>query len=67
MIFTRKSIISGIERDMDLPVTQEQYDRYKSGWYVQDAFPNLSDDEREFIISGVTAEEWSNTFGDEEQ
>jgi|TARA_R100000455_G_C6249780_1_gene106694 hypothetical protein len=67
MIFTRKSIISGIKRDMDLPVTQEQYDRYKSGWYVQDAFPNLSDDEREFIISGVTAEEWSNTFGDEEQ
>ncbi|HCU81363.1 MAG TPA: hypothetical protein DGN60_09415 [Chloroflexi bacterium] len=67
MIFTRKSIISGINRDMDLPVTQEQYDRYKSGWYVQDAFPNLSDDEREFIISGVTAEEWSNIFGDEEQ
>jgi|TARA_B100000085_G_scaffold261325_1_gene265535 hypothetical protein len=67
MIFTRKSIISGIKRDMDLPVTQEQYDRYKSGWYIQDAFPNLSDDEREFIISGVTAEEWSNTFGDEEQ
>ena len=67
MIFIRKSIISGIKRDMDLPVTQEQYDRYKSGWYVQDAFPNLSDDEREFIISGVTAEEWSNTFGDEEQ
>ena len=67
MIFTRKSIISGIKRDMDLPVTQEQYDRYKSGWYVQDAFPNLSDDEREFTISGVTAEEWSNTFGDEEQ
>ena len=67
MIFTRKSIISGIKRDMDLPVTQEQYDRYKSGWYVQDAFSNLSDDEREFIISGVTAEEWSNTFGDEEQ
>ena len=67
MIFTRKSIISGIKRDMDLPVTQEQYYRYKSGWYVQDAFPNLSDDEREFIISGVTAEEWSNTFGDEEQ
>ena len=24
-------------------------------------------DEREFIISGVTPEEWSNTFGEDEE
>lgn len=60
MIFTRKSIITGIVRDVDLNVTQEQYDRFESGWYVQDAFPHLSDDEREFIISGMTADEFKD-------
>ena len=66
MIFKRKSIISGIEHHMALDVTQEQFERYENGWFVQDAFPHLSADEREFIISGVTPEEWSSTFGDEE-
>ena len=64
MIFTRKSIFSGIVRDVNLPVTQEQCDRYDSGAYVQDAFPHLSADDREFIISGVTAEEWTELFGE---
>jgi len=60
MIFMRKSIITGIERHMSLDVTQEQFDRYQAGELVQNAFPHLSADEREFIISGITPEEWAN-------
>ena len=67
MIFVRKSILTGIVRSLDLDVSYEQYQRYDNGWYVQDAFPHLSADDREFLISGVTAEEWSNAFGDEEK
>jgi hypothetical protein len=34
--------------------------RYNKGEiYVQDAFPHLSSDDREFIISGCTAEEFA--------
>jgi len=35
--------------------------------YIQDIFPHLSDDEREFIMIGITAEEWANIFGSEEK
>jgi hypothetical protein len=33
---------------------------------VQDAFPQLDADQREFLISGITPEEWDATFGDDE-
>jgi len=35
--------------------------------YVQDIFPHLSDSEREFLISGITEEEWNNIFKDIEE
>lgn len=38
---------------------------YDSGAKIQDAFPFLSSDEREFLISGLTPETWNKLFGDE--
>jgi hypothetical protein len=38
---------------------------YKDGALIQEAFPNLDKAEREFLISGVTAEEWIALFGTE--
>jgi hypothetical protein len=64
MIITNRSKVSGRIRSMDLPVTDKQMIRYSSGLYtLQDCFPNLSADEREFIKSGITAEEWEEVFG----
>jgi hypothetical protein len=64
MIITNKSKISGKIRSMDLDVTQEQLNRFNSGRFtLQDCFPNLSPDEREFIKTGITADEWEVTFG----
>lgn len=65
MLVTRKSIVSDKERTLDLPITDEQIARYKSGALVQDAFPNLDADQREFILTGITADEWDETFADE--
>jgi len=49
---------------MDLNVTEEQLNRYNSGRFtIQDCFPNLSADEREFIKTGITPEEWEEVFG----
>ena len=35
------------------------------GKFIQDAFPMLTADEREFIQSGTTPEEWKQMFGEE--
>lgn len=65
MEITRKSLISGIVRTKDLPITQEQLDRFNAGEYVQRVFPELPKEDREFILSGITKEEWDNTFKEE--
>jgi len=47
-----------------LPVTNEQIDRWEGGALVQDVFPHLTPSEREFLISGVTPEEWGQMESD---
>jgi hypothetical protein len=64
MIITRKSVLSGILRSMDLPITQGQIDRWRNGGLIQLVMPNLSDDEREFFMTGISPEEWDEAFGD---
>ena len=64
MIVQRRSIISGKVNTMNIDCTEEQLNRHKMGELVQDVFPNLSVEEREFLISGVTPEEWDDTFED---
>lgn len=66
MLIERKSMVSGKVHAMDLDVTQDQIDAWNSGMYIQDAMPQLSDDEREFMMTGITPEEWDATFGEEE-
>lgn len=51
---------------MDLPITYAQMNLYACGAMIQDAFPDLTADEREFLKSGITAEEWNQTFPEEE-
>lgn len=60
MMITRTSMVSGITRTMDLPVSQEDYDAWVKGALIQNVMPYLSDDDREFILSGVTADEWDS-------
>lgn len=64
MKVTRTSAFTGVTRTLDLPITADQVTAYyQHGVLLQDAFPNLSADEREFIKTGVTAEEWDTAFG----
>jgi hypothetical protein len=58
MLIIRKSIITNITHEMEIDVTQEQLVLWKSGMPIQKAMPNLSFDEREFIKTGITREEW---------
>ena len=65
MIIERVSEYSGVRRAFDLDITPEQIKRYMMGTLVQHAFPNLDDDEREFFLTGITAEEWDEMFEEE--
>lgn len=63
MKITRVSILSGKSTTMDLPVTEEQLSRYEQGEFIQKAFPHLSADQREFIKTGITPDEWRDRLG----
>lgn len=59
MLITRQSLISGIIRTLEIPVTTEQLNTWQSGAYIQDAMPELDPAQREFIMTGITADEWN--------
>jgi hypothetical protein len=68
VIVTRRSQLTGINHSLDLPVTQEQLDRYASGGeLIQHVFPNLSADQREFLMTGITGDEWDAHIKDDEE
>lgn len=58
MLITRISAYSGKSRTIDIPCTQEQYLNWENGLSIQKAMPNVSPADREFILNGITAEEW---------
>ena len=63
MIITRKSPFSGKIHTKDIPVTELQLANWEAGELIQNAMPNISADDREFIKTGITAEEWEEAFG----
>lgn len=67
MKITRTSMLSGISRTMDIPCTPEQYEAWETGTYIQDAMPQATPDEREFVLTGVTKAEWDEAFGDDDR
>ena len=63
MLVTRLSPFSKKENTMELDITPEQLARYEqSNELIQNIFPNLSPEHREFIKTGITPEEWNATF-----
>ena len=63
----RTSIITGASRTMDIDVTLEQIVDWESGTLIQNAMPHLSMAEREFIMTGITPEEWETTLTEKEE
>lgn len=61
----KKSVISNKINSMQIEMTEDQYEEYVHGTkLVQNIFPNLDEDTREFLISGITPEEWNEVFGE---
>ena len=62
MKILRTSNFTGKENCMDLNVSKAQIEAWQNGEIIQNVMPNLSRDEREFLISGSTPEEWQSIF-----
>jgi hypothetical protein len=62
---TRRSVFDRQMYTMELPVSQERIEIWASGAgaLIQDAFPELNADQREFLMSGATPEKWEEMFG----
>ena len=63
MLIKMKSMISGKEHEQEIDVTELQLELWKQGELIQNAMPNLTPDEREFIKTGITKEEWDQSMG----
>ena len=58
MKITRTNPLNGEVKTLNIEVTDAQIEAYAAGALIQNAFPNLSADDREFIKTGITAESW---------
>jgi len=70
MKLTKVSMYSGIEHTMDLPISLEQLALWNAGGgLIQDIFPSLTPDQREFLMTGMTAEEFNEAtaYTDDEE
>lgn len=60
MIVRRMSILTMKIHEREIDITEEQLEAWRRGACIQDVVPHLSADDREFIISGITPEEWAS-------
>ena len=51
-------------RTLDINITRHQMEQWKSGIHIQNAMPNISAADREFIMTGITQEEWDAEIKD---
>lgn len=63
MKITRVSPFSNKKTTLEIDVTARQIASWEKGELIQDAMPNLTAGEREFIKLGITPDEWDDIFG----
>ena len=62
MLIPRTSPFSQKVNYREIDVTEAQLKAWHLGALIQNAMPNLSADDREFLMTGITPEEWDETF-----
>jgi hypothetical protein len=64
---SKQSPVSGEINKISINANMESYERYLKGEIlVQEIEPLLTPDEREFLLSGITSEEWVGLFDADE-
>lgn len=70
MNVTRQSKLTGITRTVDIDVTPEQLahiERPDRTELIQHICPALSPSDREFLLTGITDDEWESMWQEDEQ
>lgn len=68
MQITRRSPLTRKDHTMEIDVTQAEIDSGERGTLAQHAMPRATPEQREFIMTGYTPEDWAKIFppeGDE--
>jgi hypothetical protein len=65
LIWQKESPVTGQTNTMAINATVEQVELWQNGTLIQDAMPQASADEREFLISGCTPACWDLLGGEE--
>jgi hypothetical protein len=58
MQVTQTSLLTGKKRTREIPVSILQMQQWMNGALIQTVMPDLTPDQREFIKTGITPEEW---------
>ena len=64
---TKRSPLTGKANTLMISLDLSDYSDWQQGKLIQKAMPYLSADEREFLISGIIAEEWDTMCGNVSQ
>lgn len=66
MLVAKKSMFTGKTNEMEIPLSYDAMacalKLWQDGMLIQEAFPTLNADQREFIQTGSTPEEWEQLF-----
>jgi len=65
MLITKTCMMTGNTNTLDIPVTQAQIDAWHGGTLIQDAMPDLTADDREFLMTGMLPDVFDAYFGEE--
>ena len=60
-VYNGPCIVTG--KTVSVEVLPEGLYAYNQGAKMQNAFPQMSSDDREFLMSGMSVEAWSEAFG----
>lgn len=58
----RTSTLTGLRHVLEIDITEDQLSQWRNGQLIQNVAPHLSANDREFLISGITPEEWNAAF-----
>ena len=68
MKITRIDPFTGQTNSLDINVSEEELNQWRfGGKLIQDAMPNITPSEREFIKTGITEESWNAMVGEEDK
>lgn len=68
-VVTARSGMTGNESDMVFPMSKQDMVKgladHSAGALIQNVFPLLTADQREFLMTGITPAEWDDAFNED--